>query len=83
MRGTVAKGISFSGSAFDVHVFTDVDWAGDILKRRFTTRYIIFAAGGPIAWQSRLLTTVSASSMQSDYQAMNAGMQERVWLVGC
>ena len=28
--GTVAKGIRFGGSAFDMHVFTDADWPGDI-----------------------------------------------------
>ncbi len=42
----------------------------------------MFAAGGPIAWQSKLQTTVSTSSMQSKYQAMYAGMQEIVWLRG-
>ena len=26
-RGTVAKGIRFSGSAFDMHGFMDTDWA--------------------------------------------------------
>ena len=69
VRGTVAKVIIFSGIV-DMHVF----------KGRSTTEYIFFAAGGPIAWQSKLQTTVSTSSMQSDYQAMNAGMQELVWL---
>ena len=39
VRGTVAKGIRFSGSAFDMHVFTE-DWAGEILTRRSTTGYI-------------------------------------------
>ena len=29
VRGTVAKNIRFSGSAFDRHVITDADWAGD------------------------------------------------------
>ena len=43
---------------------------------------MVFAAGGPIAWQSRLQTTVSTSSMQSEYQAMYAGMTELVWLRG-
>ena len=42
----------------------------------------MFAAGGPIAWQSKLQTTVSTSSMQSEYQATYAGMQKLVWLRG-
>jgi len=82
LRGTLGKGIEFSGSMFDMHVFTDSDWAGDVLTRRSTTGYVVFAAGGPIAWQSKLQTTVSTSSMQAEYQAMYAGMQELVWLRG-
>ena len=82
VRGTVDKGIVFSGSTVDLHVFTDADWAGDILTRRSTTGYVVFMAGGPLAWQSKLQTTVATSSMQAEYQAMYAGMQELVWLRG-
>jgi hypothetical protein len=82
LRGTADKGIRFSGSSLDMHVFTDSDWAGDVLSRRSTTGYVVFAAGGPIAWQSKLQSTVSTSSMQSEYQAMYGGMQELVWLRG-
>ena len=67
---------------FDLHVFTDADWAGDTITRRSTTGYIVFSAGGPIAWQSKLQTTVSTSSMQSEYQATYAVRQELVWLRG-
>ena len=82
LRGTMEKGIKFSGTKFDLHIFSDADWAGDQLSRRSTTGYVVFAAGGPIAWQSKLQTTVATSSMQSEYQALYAGMQELVWLRG-
>ena len=62
-----------------MHVFKDADWAGDILTRRSTTGCIVFAAGGHIAWQSKLQRTVSISPMQSEY---HAGMRELVWLLG-
>jgi heptaprenylglyceryl phosphate synthase len=54
-----------------MHIFTDSDWAGNELTRRSTTGYVVFAAGGPIAWQSKLQKTVSTSSMQAAYQAEN------------
>ena len=38
---------------FDMHVFTDADWADDVLTRRSTTGYVVFDAGGPLAWQSK------------------------------
>ena len=50
-----------------MHVFTDVDWTGDVLTKRFTTGYVVFAEGGLLAWQSKLQTTVATSSMQSEY----------------
>jgi hypothetical protein len=74
--------IEFSGTELDLHAFSDADWAGDIITRRSTTGYIIFAAGGPISWQSKLQTTVATSSMESEYMAMYAGMQELVWIRG-
>eukprot|EP00602_Paraphysomonas_sp_CaronLab_P001187 CAMPEP_0185020694 /NCGR_PEP_ID=MMETSP1103-20130426/3325_1 /TAXON_ID=36769 /ORGANISM="Paraphysomonas bandaiensis, Strain Caron Lab Isolate" /LENGTH=1580 /DNA_ID=CAMNT_0027551749 /DNA_START=34 /DNA_END=4776 /DNA_ORIENTATION=- len=82
LRGTTSKGIKFSGSKFDLHVFSDADWAGDILTRRSTTGYIVFLCAGAIAWQSKLQTTVVTSSMESEYMAEYAAMQELVWLRG-
>ena len=63
VRGTVSCGSRFGVTMFVMHVFTDADWAGDVLTRRSTTRYVVFAAGGPLAWQSKLQTTVATSSM--------------------
>jgi hypothetical protein len=82
VRSTVDRGIKFSGKSFDMHIFTDADWAGDQVTRKSTTGYVVFAAGGPISWQSKLQSTVATSSMQSEYQALYAGMQEIVWLRG-
>ncbi|MFN9969944.1 MAG: Ty1/Copia family ribonuclease HI [Phycisphaerae bacterium] len=76
------NGIIFSGRKFDLHVFTDADWAGDRITRRSTTGYVVFAAGGPIIWSSKLQTTVATSSMESEYMAMYGGMQELVWIRG-
>ena len=43
---------------------------------------ILFACGGPIVRQYILQTTVSTSSIQAEYQAVYAGMQELVRLWG-
>ena len=82
LRGTVKKGIKFSGSMLDLHIFTDADRAGDVLTRRSTTGYVVFAAGGPLVWSSKLQATVFTSSMQSEYQGIYGGMQELVWIRG-
>ena len=82
LRGTVDKGIRFSGSEFDLHVFSDSDWAGDRMTRRSTTGYIVLLCAGALAWQSKLQTTVATSSMESEYMAEYAALQELVWLRG-
>ena len=82
LRGTHTLGIRFSAQSFDMHAFSDADWASDKLTRKSTTGYVVIAAGGPIAWQSKIQTTVATSSMESEYMAMYAAIQELVWLRG-
>ena len=78
LRGTVIKGLTFSGRSFDMHIFTDSDWAGDVLTRRSTTGYVVFAAGGPIAWQSKLQTTVSLGGVKKDGNFFIGGGRSRL-----
>ena len=82
LHGNQECKIEFSGDKFDMHGFSDANWGGDLITRRSTTGYIVFAAGGPISWQSRLQPTVATSSLESEYMAMYAGIQEIVWLKG-
>ena len=79
LQGSTYKDIRFS---FDLHVFSDSDRAGDQVTKRSTTGDIVLACGGPIVWQSKLQNTSSTSSLQEEYQAVYAGMQELVWLRG-
>ena len=51
-------------------------------SRRSTTGYVVFAAGGPIARQSKLQTTVAASIMEAEYMAAFSAIQECVWVKG-
>ena len=82
LRGTLNVGITFSGSKLDLHAFSDADWAGDLDSRRSTTGYVLYAAGGPISWQSKLQCTVAASTMEAEYMAAFHAIQECVWVKG-
>jgi hypothetical protein len=82
VSNTLDVGIVYRGTVWDIHGFCDSDWAGDIDTRRSTTGYLTFMAGGPIAWQSRLQTTVATSSMEAEYMAAYALIQEICWLRG-
>ena len=82
LRSTPDMGIEFKNSELDLHAYSDADWAGDHDSRRSTTGYVVFAAGGPIAWQSKLQTTVAASTMEAEYMAAFNAIQECVWVKG-
>ena len=76
LAGTVDVGInygSFEGKTFteclDMFGFSDADWASDLRTRRSTAGYIVFCCGGPLAWGSKLMTTIAASSMESEYMS--------------
>ena len=65
-----------------MYAYSDADWAGDLDTRRSTTGYVIYAAGGPIAWQSKLQSTIAVSTMEAEYMAAFGAIQELIWTKG-
>ena len=82
LNGNPECKIIFSQGDWNLHGFSDADWAGYKLTRRSTGDFIIFVMGGPIAWQSKLMLIVAKSSMESEYMALFHGLQEVVWTRG-
>ena len=80
LRHTQTRGIQFRGDELNLFGYSDADWAGDLDTRRSTTGYVIYAAGGPIAWQSKLQTIVAVSTMEAEYMAAFGAIQELIWL---
>ena len=82
LRCTPQIGIEYSGDKLNLHAFSDSDWAGDLDSRKSTTGYVLLAAGGPIAWSSKLQPTIAASSMEAEYMAAFNAIQECVRVKG-
>jgi hypothetical protein len=82
LRGTAERGIRYTGDDLNVYAYSDADWAGDLDSRRSTTGYVVYAAGGPIAWQSKLQTTIAVSTMEAEYMAAFGAIQELIWTKG-
>lgn len=84
LEETVDQGIVFPNSidSDPLEVYSDADWAGDLDTSRSTTGYIVYLWGAPIAWQSRLQPTVATSTMEAEYMAAYAAIQEIVWIRG-
>jgi hypothetical protein len=76
LSGTGSNGIRYSsfggitfGDCLDLFGFSDANWASDLRTRRSTAGFVVFACGGPLAWGSKLMATIAASSMESEYMA--------------
>ena len=64
-----------------LHGYSDADWASNDLDTRHShTGFVFFLSGGPVAWKSRLQTSVSLSSMDAEYYAMGDSTKEAISL---
>jgi len=82
LRGTTSHGIVFSHNkeSSDISGFADSDFANDPDKCRSVSGYVIQLANGPIAWKSKLQSSVATSSVHAEYVALYDGVREVVWL---
>ena len=78
LAGTTDKGVSFR-KGDDNHklvVFSDSDWAGCKITRRSTSGFLVYFAGGPISWKSKLQTTTALSSCEAEYVALTLAVKD-------
>jgi len=60
--------------------YSDADWAGCRMTRKSTAGHLIFMLGAPYIWYSKLLATIAASSMESEYMSAYHCGQEIVFI---
>ena len=84
LHGTRDLRITYSRVTNELPVITgycDADWAAyDLDSRKSHTGYVFMLSGGPIAWKSKLQTSLALSSMESEYYAMGDSSKEGVQL---
>ena len=61
-------------------VFVDLDWAGDIDRRRSTIGYVFTMFGGAISWMSKQQPMVALSTIEVEYMAATHAFKEAIWL---
>jgi hypothetical protein len=82
MAGTRSHGITYYRvGEFLIKVFCDSDWAGDLDTRKSRTGLVIYFAGGPIIWVSRLQKSQALSSCEAEFMALCDAMTECLWLI--
>jgi hypothetical protein len=85
LRGTASYGLCYEGRprldrVVDIHGFVDADWAGDLDRRRSTSRYVFNLFGGAISWMSKRQVVVALSTIESEYMAATHASKEEIWL---
>ncbi|RVX11419.1 Retrovirus-related Pol polyprotein from transposon TNT 1-94 [Vitis vinifera] len=77
----VRKGLFFRKTENrDTEVYSDADWAGNIIDRRSTSGYCSFVWGNLVTWRSKKQSVVARSSAEAEYRALAQGICEGIWI---
>jgi len=63
-----------------IHGYTDVDWAGNVLNRRLTSGFMFSFGSGAVSWSSKKQPTITLSSTEAKYRSATIVTCEVVWL---
>ncbi|KAH9667758.1 Integrase catalytic domain-containing protein [Citrus sinensis] len=80
IRGTSDVALCYGGSEFTIRGYVDLDFAGDLDKRKSTTGYVFILAGSAVSWVSKLQIVVALSTIEAKYMAATQVCKESVWI---
>ena len=60
--------------------YTDADWSGDLDERKSMSGYVFLLNNGAISWSSKKQTCIALSTMEAEFVACDAAVQETIWL---
>ncbi|RVW77068.1 Retrovirus-related Pol polyprotein from transposon RE1 [Vitis vinifera] len=81
LKMTPGKGLFFGKTENrDTEVYSDADWAGNIIDRRSTSGYCSFVWGNLVTWRSKKQSVVARSSAEAEYRALAQGICEGIWI---
>ncbi|XP_028063232.1 uncharacterized protein LOC114266531 [Camellia sinensis] len=80
VQGTLPHGLHYTPSTFDLHGFSDANWAGDIHDRKSISGYCVFLGNNLVSWSAKKQATASRSSTEAEYRALAHTAAELSWL---
>ena len=80
LKGTADYSLCYQGGNLRLIGFTDVDWGGDLDERKSTSGYAFLLSQGAISWSSKKQSCIALSTMETEFIACSAAVQEAVWL---
>ncbi len=81
IKHTLQCGIIYEAkSQLQIHGYTDVDWAGNVSNRRWTSGFMFSFGSGVVSWNIKKQPTVALSSTKAEYRGATIAACEVVWL---
>lgn len=65
---------------YGLHCAVDASFADDWDSAKSTTGYIIFMAGSPVIWRSKLQSTVTTLTCEAEYAALFEATKDCAWI---
>ena len=84
LKGTTDVGLTFDRAKMSASIvgYMDLDFAGDLDKRRCLTGYLFTLSNSAISWKITLQATVALSTTEIEYIALVEAVKEAIWLQG-
>lgn len=68
LKRTVGRGIWFRNHGhLDIQVYTDADWAGNLVDRRSISGYFALLGGNLVTWKSKKQKVVALSVLKPNF----------------
>ncbi|GKC51601.1 ribonuclease H-like domain-containing protein [Tanacetum coccineum] len=67
-------------STSQLNAYTDADWAGCPVTRRFTSGYCVFLGDNRLSWSVKRQVTLSRSSAEAEYRGIANVVAETTWI---
>src|SRR5215207_5010518 len=81
LKGTVDKGITYSGKEKTFTGYSDLDFAADTDDRKSTSGYVFLLFGGAISWKAKKQALPALSTVEAEYIASAEATKEAIWLL--
>ncbi|XP_019251183.1 PREDICTED: uncharacterized protein LOC109230110 [Nicotiana attenuata] len=81
LRGTIQFYLHvYPNIDFNLHMYSDAEWSGDLTDRSSVSGYILFLDQNPISWSSKKHKTVARSSTEAGYSVLANALAELLWV---